>query len=105
MVCVVQYESEMAHYGSMDGGPHAGPMGYEGHRAMSSHLPPPSPSFSSMSGGLHPYSSYSSSSTAMPSMMNTGHSDNQAKRDKDAIYGSVDACVTVAFVALLIHLL
>jgi len=87
-VCVMttstRYENEIVHYGAMDG--HATSM-YDAHshRSIPSHLPPSSPNFS-MSTGLHQYPNYSSS-TAISNIMNSNHADNQAKRDKDAIYG------------------
>lgn len=73
-----QYDGEMAHYGSMDGGTGM----YDPHRSMAGH--PLSHGALNHASALHQYPSYTSAST-MSGVMSTSQ-DSQIKRDKDTIY-------------------
>ena len=89
---LLQYDNEIAHYGSttMDG--HSASM-YDPHRSMQQHSLSHSPGIgnhtSALAAGMHSqFPSYStSSSSSMQGVMNSSPVDSQVKRDKDLIYG------------------
>ena len=92
---LLQYDSDIAHYGNtaMDG--HSAsmydPQGTQRsmhHQASLSHSPGLSNHTSALAAGMHSqFPSYSTSSSSMQGVMNTSPVDSQVKRDKDLIYG------------------